>query len=382
MINHQRLTDLFTTLVTIDSVSMHERMVADKIRAIAQAMGAEVLTDASAEQTGSDTGNLIIKFKGNRPAPPLLLSAHMDTVEPGKGIRPYFQDGIFRSAGDTILGADDKSAIAIIFEAMQVLMENRLPHGPMEIVLTTCEEIGLQGAKHLDFSLISARLGYVLDTTDTEGIVTRAPAANKLTFRIHGKDAHAGVAPEKGINAISLAARALAGLDLGRIDHETTCNIGTIQGGVATNIIPSLVVVHGEVRSHDEQKLERLTQKIEGAFQQAVDSHEASDKTIGRPRLETEVENDFPATHIPDDHRVVTLAQTAAAALGRKMVLKTTGGGADANIFFSKGIITGVLGTGMQDMHTVRESIRLDHMVGAVELLIDIIQLHANHGGA
>lgn len=375
------MAELFTTLVEIDSVSLHESRVADKIKQIAEALGAEVLMDGSAKKTGSDTGNLIVKFKGNRAVPPMLLSAHMDTVEPGIGVRPRYQGGVFRSAGDTILGADDKSAIAIIFETMRILTENDLPHGPLEIVLTTCEEIGLQGAKNLDFNLLTARLGYVLDTSDIEGIVTRAPAANKLTFHIHGKDAHAGVAPEKGINAISLAARALAVLDLGRIDHETTCNIGTIQGGVATNIIPSLVTIHGEVRSHDEEKLERLTQKIVAAFQQAVDGHEPADKSIGRARLEVEVENDFPATNIPEDHRVVDLARNAAAALGRKMALKTTGGGADANIFFKKGIVTGVLGTGMQDMHTVRESIRLDHMIQTTELLLGIIQLHANHGG-
>ncbi|MFZ5569775.1 MAG: M20/M25/M40 family metallo-hydrolase [Thermodesulfobacteriota bacterium] len=380
MINERRMADVFTALVEIDSVSRQEGRVAARIRQLAENLGARVLTDASAANTGSDTGNLVLKFTGNRDVEPMLLSAHMDTVEPGKGIRPRFQNGVFTSSGDTILGADDKSAIAIIVEALQILKEKNLPHGPIEVVLTTCEEIGLQGAKHLDFNLLGARFGYVLDTTDTEAIVTRAPAANKMTFRIHGKDAHAGVAPEKGINAISLAARAIASLDLGRIDPETTCNIGTIEGGVATNIIPSLVTMHGEVRSHDESKLERLTRRIVAAFQQAVEGYEPADASAGRARLESEVETDFFATHIPEDHRVVVLARRAAAALDRKLALRTTGGGSDANIFFKQGIITGVLGTGMQDMHTVRESIRIDHMTRTAELLLGIIQLHAENG--
>ena len=189
------------------------------------------------------------------------------------------------------------------------------------------------GAKHLDLSCITATYGYALDATDTEGVVTRAPSANRLEFMIHGKDAHAGAAPENGINAILLASKAIAELKLGRIDHETTCNIGVIEGGSAINIVPNLVTVKGEVRSHDENKLRKITDDIVSSFKEIVENYQGPSFGDGLPRLDLQIKKDFSRTHVPDDHRVVKLARKAAEKLGRKMVAKTTGGGADANIF-------------------------------------------------
>jgi len=377
MINAQRLAQTFMDLVRIDSVSKEEADVAAELKQTLEAMGGAGVTDRAGEATGSNSGNLIVKFEGTVDRPPLMLNAHMDTVEPGRGIKPTFKEGVFTSDGSTILGSDDKSAVAIIIETMRVLRENRLPHGPLELVFTVCEEIGLLGAKHLDFDLISAKMGYALDASDTDGIVTRAPAANRLDFKVHGKDAHAGAAPEKGINAITLASRAIASLDLGRIDHETTCNIGTIEGGMATNIVPALVTVKGEVRSHDPAKLEEVTNRIVGAFEGAVNQAKGALPGEDLPRLETTVSRDFSHTFIPDDHPMIELARTAASHLGRSIVTKTSGGGADANVFFEHGIMTGVLGTGMRDMHSVRESVRLADMVRSGELLLEIIRLHA-----
>lgn len=376
MINPERLAETFIRLVQIDSVSKQEADICRELRNILDAMGAETFVDDAGKAVGSNTGNLIARFRGNVDVPTLMLNAHMDTVEPGKGVKPVYQDGVFTSDGTTILGADDKSAIAILLEVLTVLQEDRMPHGPLEVVLTISEEIGLQGAKHLDLSRLTATFGYALDATDTAGIITRAPGANHLKFVVHGKDAHAGAAPEKGINAIGIAAKAIAGLTLGRIDHETTCNIGVIQGGVATNIIPSLVTVSGEVRSHDPQKLAELTQTIVSAFEAAVQGYVPQSDDAGSPRLEVEIIPDFTRTHIPEDHPVVTLAMKAAQNLGRTLAPKVTGGGADANVFFSKGIMTGVLGTGMRDMHTVREWVRLSDMVQTTELVLEIIRVH------
>jgi tripeptide aminopeptidase len=286
-------------------------------------------------------------------------------------------DGVFTSQGDTILGADDKSAIAIILETLNITKENNLACGPLEVVFTVCEEIGLMGAKQLDFSKISARYGFALDATDTQGVVTRAPSANRLEFLVHGKEAHAGAAPEKGVNAIQVASRAIADLELGRIDEETTCNIGVIQGGLAINIIPNLVRVKGEVRSHSAEKLEHVTQTIVAAFEKAAAESKITANGSAIPAVDALVNHDFTLTHIPEDHPVVTLAARAARNIGRDMVCKTTGGGADANVFFEKGIVTGVLGTGMQNMHTINESVKLDDMAVAVELLLEILKLHA-----
>ncbi len=383
MVDHERLADLFKSLVQIDSVSKKEGVISKTLQEIFQSLGAQVIIDGAAPRAGSETGNLIARFKGaETDGVPLLINAHMDTVQPGEGVKPLFRDGTFTSDGTTILGADDKSALAVIIETIKILRENKLPYGPLEVVVTICEEIGLLGAKNLDYSLIKARYGYSLDATDTEGIVTRAPAANHIELEVHGRDAHAGAAPEKGINAIHLASRAISELRVGRIDEETTANIGLIEGGKATNIVPCLVRVAGEIRSHSPEKLDKETQKMVQSFERQVsDYKDRFPSDDGLPRLEAEVRQDFSVLKVPEDHPVVTLAKDAASSLGRKMKTKTSGGGSDANIFFGHGIVAGVLGTGMKDMHTVRESIRLDDMVKSVELLLEIIRLHARRPG-
>jgi tripeptide aminopeptidase len=380
MIDRKRLAETFKFLVQIDSISKEEGVIANEIKKILESLGAETFVDNAGDKIGGNSGNLIAKFKGNTLAPPLLLNAHMDTVEPGRGITTVFENGTFTSDGTTILGADDKSAIAILLETLYILKENNLQYGPLELVFTVCEEIGLQGAKHLDLSSVTATYGFALDATDTQGIVTRAPSANNFEFIIHGKDAHAGAAPEKGINAISLASQAIAKLKLGRIDEETTCNIGIIEGGIATNIVPNLVKVKGEARSHDEEKLDKITNQIVFSFNEAIENYKKESSDDELPRVDIIINKDFPRTHIPDDHPVIRLATQAAENLGRTMKTKTSGGGADANIFFEKGIFTGVLGTGMRDMHTVRESVKLDDMVHTTELLLEIIRLHSQTG--
>ncbi len=375
MINSQRLGQRFKMLAEIDSESGQEAGIARVLKKILIEMGASVCFDHAREKVGGDCSNLVAKFKGTTPVAPLFLSGHMDTVKPGKGVQVQFDNHIFTSDGTTILGADDKSAIAILLEVMEVVKENNLPCPPVEIILTVCEEIGLLGAKHFDLSLMDARFGYILDSTDTEGIVTKAPSANKIFIKVYGRAAHAGAAPENGINAIYAAATAISSLTLGRIDEETTCNLGTISGGMATNIVPELVEIHGEARSHDVEKLKTVTNGIISGFETAVAKLRLEGQEL--PRVEIEVEDDFPNTHIPEDHPVITLARKAAARLGRKLDSKTIGGGADANIFFGKGIMAGVLGTGMTDVHTLKESIALKDMVDAAQLVLEILQVHA-----
>ena len=375
MINVHRMTDTFMDLVQIDSVSREESRLAAYLKKQLDLLGAETVFDGSAPQTGSDTGNLIARIKGSRDRAPLLFSAHMDTVEPGRGIKPVLTNGRITSDGTTILGADDKSAIAILLEMLRVLKESGRPHPSMEIVFSTCEEIGLLGAKHLDWSLISARQGYVLDTRDPEGLVTRAPSANRLTFTVVGRDAHAGSAPEKGINAILIAAKAIATLDLGRLDAETTCNLGVIKGGDAINIVPKKVQVDGEVRSHDDDKLAQVTQRMIDAFRAAVTSY--PDRGDGDlPFVSVDVHPDFQRTHIPDHHAVVRMAFKAAERLNRPLRLQVAGGGSDANVFFQQGINAGVLGTGMTDVHSVREYVDVADMVKACEMVLEVAAIY------
>jgi tripeptide aminopeptidase len=375
MINVHRMTDTFMDLVQIDSVSREESRLAAYLKKQLDLLGVETVFDGSAPQTGSDTGNLIARIKGSSDRAPLLFSAHMDTVEPGRGIKPILANGRITSDGTTILGADDKSAIAILLEMLRVLKESGKPHPTMEFVFSTCEEIGLLGAKHLDWSLISARQGYVLDTRDPDGLVTRAPSANRLKFTVMGRDAHAGSAPEKGINAILIAAKAIATLDLGRLDAETTCNLGVIKGGDATNIVPKMVQVDGEVRSHDDDKLAQVTQRMIDAFQAAATSyHDRGDGDL--PYVTVDVHPDFQRTHIPDHHAVVRMAFKAAERLKRPLRLQVAGGGSDANVFFQQGINTGVLGTGMTDVHSVREYVDVADMVKACEMVLEVTAIY------
>ncbi|MCG8565517.1 MAG: M20/M25/M40 family metallo-hydrolase, partial [Desulfobacterales bacterium] len=296
------------------------------------------------------------------------------TVVPGKGVKVIFEDGVFRSDGTTILGSDDKSALAIIIEVLRVIQENDLPCPPVELVFTVAEEMGLLGAKHFDFSMMASKFGYILDSTDTEGIVTKAPAANKIDIKVYGKAAHAGAAPENGVNAIYAAACALSKLELGRMDEVTTCNMGLVSGGAVTNIVPEYVEINGEARSHNPEKLAEVTQNI-------VDTVEAAMAELrgdgDLPRAEVIVEEDFSNTNIPEDHTTVILARKAAGNLGYELASKTIGGGADANVFFGKGIMAGVLGTGMTDVHTLKESIKISDMENTARLVLEILKLHA-----
>ncbi|MFC1876035.1 M20/M25/M40 family metallo-hydrolase [Thermodesulfobacteriota bacterium] len=377
MIDRERLTQTFSRLVRIDSVSKEEKAISEVLCRILTSMEADVAQDDTGEKIGGQTGNIVANFKGNVTVPPMILNAHMDTVEPGRGVEPIFENGVFSSEGDTILGADDKSALAVILEVLWIIKENNLPHGPLEVVFTVCEEIGLLGAKNLDFGMLSSTYGFALDATDPQGIITRAPSANYLVFTVHGKAAHAGARPEKGINAIQIAGKAIADMKLGRIDHETTCNIGIIKGGLAINIVPERVRVEGEARSHDEEKLNQVTKAMVASFQKVVSDACEQSSEDNLPFLEHAVEKEFTRTDIPENHRVVTLASQAATNLNRTMVCKSTGGGADANVFSQHGIDLGVIGTGMMDMHTVKESVKLDDMVATAELLLEIIRLHA-----
>lgn len=382
LINADRLAETFMELVQIDSISREEADICRVLKKKLAVMGAEIAIDAAADKVGGNSGNLIAKFQGNRDVAPMMLNAHMDTVEPGRGVKPELKDGVLTSDGTTILGSDDKSAVAILLEVLTVLIENDLPRGPIELVLTVCEEIGLQGAKHLDFDLISAKMGYALDSTDTTGIVTRAPSAKQFRFEVYGKDAHAGANPEKGINAISLAAKAISKIEVGRLDKETTCNLGIIEGGLATNIVPNKVIVEGEARSHDETKLKKIIDGVVAAFEDVVNNYggngtQADDDIL--PRLEYKISEEFTRTHIPNDHPVVQLASKAAENLGQTLKIKSTGGGADANVFFGKGIMTGVLGTGMREVHSVREHIKLADMADVAELVLEIVALHAGN---
>jgi tripeptide aminopeptidase len=259
LIQKERLKHLLIELIKIDSLSRKEHAIAMRLQKEVRELGAEeVWIDDAGEKVGGNVGNVIAHFRGNVPnSTPILLSAHMDTVVPGEGVVPILEGTILHTDGRTVLGGDDKSGVAIICEVLRVLNEDNVSHGDIDVVFTICEEAGLLGAKCLDTTRLRAHTGLVLDSDSIGFLFTRAPAANRLEFEVEGLAAHAGVCPEKGISAIQIAARGIAQMRLGRIDEETTANIGIIQGGAAVNIVPLSVRLRGEVCSHNEEKLER-----------------------------------------------------------------------------------------------------------------------------
>ena len=382
LINETRLKNLLIELIKIDSLSRKERDVAMRLKREMEELEATVEIDDAGEKVGGNVGNLIAHFPGNKTsARPLLLSAHMDTVVPGEGIVPVLDGDILRSDGTTVLGGDDKSGVAIICEVLRVVKENKLPCSDLDVVFTICEEAGLIGAKCLDPNRLRARTGLVLDSDSVGFLFTKAPAANRMEFRIHGLEAHAGVCPEKGISAVKVTAEGVAHMRLGRIDHETTANIGVIEGGMAVNIVPNLVVLKGEARSHSSEKLEQQTQHMLRCLQEAAAGHVLEiDGQRFSARIEAKIERDYDRMDVSDQAPIVQLVQAAAKNLNVEIKTTATGGGCDANVLNQKGLEVANLSTGMRDIHTVKEWLDLKDLYLSAQMVLEIVRLNAvNH---
>lgn len=368
MINRKRLLDEFYELIQIKSSTRAERQVADVIKKKLTDLHMEVTEDKAGSLIGGNCGNILAFLPGTViGAPSVLFSAHLDCVEPCGNIQPVLKDGIITSAGDTILGSDDKSGVVAILEALRVLKEQNIPHGNIQIVFTVAEEGGLAGSKNIAPALLHADFGYALDSGGSPGeIINMAPGHNKLEIMVYGKKAHAGVAPEEGLNAIVLASKAIAKINDGRIDPETTANIGTIQGGFATNIVPDKVVILAEARSRNKEKLTAQTDHMRQIFEETV--------KVAGGKAEVSISKEYDAYVLPETAPVVRLACKAAESIGIRPVIKATGGGSDANYFNSYGIPTAVLGTGMSKVHTTDEFIKEADLYASSELALAIIK--------
>lgn len=371
-INRERLAATFTELCEISSPSRQEGAIAACLKEKFAALGANaIIEDGSAAQTGSESGNLIVRFSGNLPEQEgLFFSCHMDTVDPADGVQVLRTGDIFTSKGETILGGDDKSGIAAILELLALLQETQSPHPMIEVVITTCEEVGLLGAKHLEYQQLQTAYGYALDSSGIDHVIVGAPAANKIDIQIKGLAAHAGLCPEAGINALSLAADALSGLRMGRLDEESSRNFGLIQGGVATNIVPEQILLKGEVRSHSTEKLVVYTKEIRDTFERTVADWQSTPATGDkRPSMTFTIVNDYPALTIADDTPVIKRMRKASALAGKTLQYIVAGGGSDANIFCGYGLPTAIVATGMNKVHTVDEQLDLNDLVNLTELL-------------
>ncbi len=382
MIEKERMTEYVLDLIRIDSLSRKEREIALKLKHDAEKLGAECFLDDAGSKVNGNTGNLIVKLKGNTSnIEPFFLSAHMDTVGPSEGVKPRVENGFVRSDRSTVLGSDDKSGLAVIVEVLRTLSDRNIPHGDIEIAFTICEEIGLLGAKHIDISKFSSRYGIVLDSSSPSRLVLRCPSAEKLEYHVHGLEAHAGLCPENGINAIKIAGESISKMKLGRIDHETTANIGVIKGGIATNIVPNFVKIVGEVRSHDEDKLVAQKNHMIECIRNTVSKHGVIlDGKNRAARVDEFYERSYDRMNVPEDSRIVKLIDRAVKGLGHQINYHTSGGGCDANSFNQMGIECANLGTGMYELHTVNEYLVLEEFYRTAEIVMETIRLHASGG--
>ena len=362
------LLDHFLQLCAIPSPSGSERKVADRVGAYLSALGLEWNEDDSARELEGDAGNIYCRLPAtNGGGTPLFFCAHLDTVPPQGTIDPVVTEGVVRNAAGTILGADNKAAVVAMVDAVRRVVEEGREHSGIELLLTSKEEVGLVGAKAFDATRLQARVGYVYDMAAPIGtVIMAAPSSRKLDVRFHGRAAHSGMYPEEGRNAIAAASRAIADFRLGRLDEETTANVGLIQGGTARNIVPEWCSFRAEARSLDERKLADVVEEMLEAATFAASLAECD--------VETEVNQDYTGYRFRRDDDVVRLAVAAFERTGHEVRFDTTGGAADANVFNERGLQCLNLANGMTDIHTPDEHIAvadIDAMVDVTLALID-----------
>jgi tripeptide aminopeptidase len=359
--------EIFLELAALPSPPGRERQVADRVALRLRERGFAVDEDAAGAGIGGDVGNLYCRLEATAPGEPLFFCAHLDTVPPEGPIEPVVEDGFVRNAAGTILGADNKAAVAAMLVALERIVVERRPHPGIELVLTPMEEVGLRGAGAFDCGRLHARTGFVYDQAAPIGdVILGAPSAHLIEARFHGRAAHAGMWPEEGRSAIAAAARAIADLRLGRLDEETTANVGIVSGGTAANIVPEWCHVTAEARSHSEAKLGGLVQEMVEAFAFGANASECE--------VETQMRRSYRAYRFRRDDLPVRLAAAALAACGVEPAYGLSGGGADANVFNERGLACVNLANGMLDIHTPAERIAardLERMVDVTLALSD-----------
>lgn len=368
---NSRLVNEFLELVQIDSETKHEEVIAPILVKKLEGMGFEVFQDDAHTRNGHAAGNIIATLKGTLDVEPIYFTVHMDTVVPGVGIKPEIrEDGYIYSDGTTILGADDKAGMAALFEMARRLKEQNIEHGTIQFVITAGEESGLAGAKELNPEHIIAKYGFAVDSDGkVGGIVTAAPYQAKIETKIFGKTAHAGVAPEKGISAITLASKAIAKMNLGRIDEDTTANIGRFEGGKATNIVCDEVYILAEARSIVKEKLDQQIAHMKETFEQVS-------KDLGGS-AQVSVKLMYPGFSVTKEDKVVQVAMQAVQNIGREVMLGQSGGGSDANVISGFGIPTVNLSVGYEEIHTTNERMPIEELEKLADLLVEIVKCSA-----
>ena len=358
--------DLFLELCATPSPSGEERAVADRVAASLTELGLEWDEDDAGSRIDATAGNLYACLPGTADGLPIFLCAHTDTVPPEGAIEPVVEDGVVRNRLPTILGSDNKAAVVVLLEATRRILVEGRPHAGIELVFTPKEEVGLQGAGAFDHTRLRSSVGFVYDQGTSIGeIVLGSPHGRTLDFRFHGRAAHAGMAPEDGRSAVAAAARAIADFRLGRLDEETSANVGVVSGGTGRNVVPEWCSFQAEVRSHDEQKVSELVREMLETAAFAA--------SLGECELETEVKRSFPGYRFRRTEPAVQLGAEALARTGFEPSYVLSGGGADANVFNARGLSCVNLANGMSEIHTPAEHIALADLEAMVEVTLALV---------
>ena len=367
LIERERLINLFTRFATIDGLSLRERQIADEVSAVLRGAGVRVLEDSAGTRLNGAAGNLLCfppGFDANQPT--IMLTAHLDTVLPTAKLKPVREEVRITSDGTTILGADNRVGVSVLTYLLLAVTEKKLPCKNFFVAFTIAEEVGLLGASTIDLSLYGVQSIFVFDCSRTPGVYIRECVGLSLfKARFVGKAAHAGVAPEEGVNAIALAGAGIADLQLGRIDQDLTVNIGKISGGEATNVVPDKVDIEGEVRSFSPKRIQEQLGLIERTLSQAV---------IGRGKLVFETKVDFPPYVHSHDSPIIRDVERALRAVGLQPQPIRYTGGSDANEYNAKGIPAVNLGIGAQKPHTFEEFVLIEDLVKSAEIAFMLLQ--------
>ena len=363
----EQLHATFAQLCAIPSESGDERACADRLTAALTALGLQVEEDGAGAVVGANAGNLYVRLDGTSDRS-LLLCAHMDTVPPTAPLQPVLVDGGWENAGEGIVGADNKAAVAVMLQLARRMVDAPAPPQiGLELVFTVSEETGLNGAKAFDVSRLRSELGYTFDHATPIGeIVIASPTYHRITAEFIGRAAHAGLEPELGRSAIVAAARAVAPMELGRLDPETTANIGTISGGTATNVVAERCRLVAEVRGLDERRVEQAATTMIDHLQDGADGAECD--------LDVVVERIFKGYRLTAKAPQVELAQRALSAAGYTPSLVASGGGADTNVFLAEGFPCANLANGTERAHQPTERVSVDALDGMFEVAIALFE--------
>jgi tripeptide aminopeptidase len=363
MINKSRVIQTFIDLAKIPSPSWKEEPVISYIEKYAKSLGYE-----SERKPCKDSFNLIVRIPGDPSRKPVMFAAHTDTVTPCDRVSPIETATKISSDGTSILGGDDKSAVAAFLEVMKVIKENKLVTAPIEFVFTCAEEVGLEGMKGMDFTQIKSKRAFVLDCSGSVGgIINRAPSQIIMHVDITGRAAHAGIEPEKGISAITVSSEIVMKLPKGRLDKETTLNVGMISGGRATNIIAEKTSLDLEMRSLDHAKMLKLEKKVISIIKDTAKKHKAA------VRIRSSIE--YKGFSVPSSDPISKIVADACKSCGLKPSFMSSGGGSDTNVLNAKGIRALNLAVGMSNVHSTREFILKKDIINACRLILAIAEL-------